>query len=106
MNLNQMLSKLRADNAISTKEYQKMKKSLQKKAVLVWSDGLQIGHLIFSATTSQEAVKEAREQIYKEYDARCAKKPADEECGAFRGEWDCMYAAEDVDFCSWCIIEV
>lgn len=83
-----------------------MKKSLQKKAVLVWSDRLQISHLIFSATTSQEAVKEAREQMYKEYDARCAEKPADEECGAFRGEWDCMYAAEDIDFCSWCIIEV
>lgn len=73
------------------------------KSILTWSDGTEILHMIFDRKTEEDALKVAKEQMWKEYDDHNFDSSADEELGAYRGETDCYYIAEDHDACVWVI---
>lgn len=111
MNINQKLSKLRRDEAITEEEYQLLKAAAKEnkptyESILVWSDGCETNHVTFTGKTQDEADSAARAQMYKEYDNHCKNADADEDCGAYRGEWEFIYAALDQDMCIWTIISV
>ena len=74
-----------------------------KKAILVWSDGIETNYTEYTSTPDKTAVEQAQEQMHKEYQGH---GEADEECGAFEGDMECYFAAEDQDSCRWTIIPV
>lgn len=111
MGINKKLSKLRYDEAITEEEYQLLKAAIKEsektyESILVWSDGCETNHVTFTGKTQDEADSAAMVQMHKEYDNHCKNADADEDCGAFRGEWECIYAALDQDMCIWTIISV
>ena len=74
-----------------------------KKAILVWSDGIETNYTEYTSTPLKTAVAQAQEQMHKEYQEH---GEANEECGAFEGDMECYFAAEDQDSCRWTIIPV
>ena len=74
-----------------------------RKAILVWSDGIETYYMEFTSTQEKTAVEQAQEQMYKEYQNH---GEADEEYGAFEGDMECYFAADDQDSCRWTIIPV
>lgn len=72
-------------------------------ALLVWSNGTEIYHHFFEDSDDMTGVERAREQMYKEYENH---GPADEDCGAFKGEDSCYFVAEGFDSCIWTVIPV
>ena len=74
-----------------------------KKAILVWSDGIETNYTEYTSTPDKTAVEQAQDQMHKEYQEH---GEADEECGAFEGDMECYFAAEDQDSCRWTIIPV
>lgn len=74
-----------------------------KKAILVWSDGIETNYTEYTSTPLKTAVEQAQDQMHKEYQEH---GEADEECGAFEGDMECYFAAEDQDSCRWTIIPV
>ena len=111
MSINQKLSKLRYDKVITEDEYQILKKATKEnettyESILVWSDGCETNHATFTGKTQDEADSAARAQMHKENDNHCKNADADEDCGAYRGEWECIYATLDQDMCIWTIISV
>lgn len=111
MSINKKLSKLRYDEVITDEEYQILKAATKEsettyESILVWSDGCETNHTAFTGKTQEEADSAAKAQMNKEYDNHCKNTDADEDCGAFRGELECIYAALDQDMCIWTIISV
>ena len=111
MSINKKLSKLRYDEAITDEEYQILKAATKEnettyESILVWSDGCETNHATFTGKTQEEADSAAKAQMNAEYDNHCKNADADEDCGAFRGETECVYAALDQDMCIWTIISV
>ena len=74
-----------------------------KKAILVWSDGIETNYTEYTSTPDKTAVEQAQDQMHKEYQEH---GEANEECGAFEGDMECYFAAEDQDSCRWTIIPV
>lgn len=74
-----------------------------KKAILVWSDGIETNYTEYTSTQLKTAVAQAQEQMHKEYQEH---GEANEECGAFEGDRECYFAAEDQDSCRWTVIPV
>ena len=70
-----------------------------KKAILVWSDGIETNYTEYTSTPDKTAIEQAQDQMHKEYQEH-------EECGAFEGDMECYFAAEDQDSCRWTIIPV
>lgn len=74
-----------------------------KKAILVWSDGIETNYTEYTSTPDKTAVEQAQDQMHKEYQEH---GEANEECGAFEGDMECYFAAEDQDSCRWTVIPV
>ena len=74
-----------------------------KKAILVWSDGIETNYTEYTSTPDKTAIEQAQDQMHKEYQEH---GEANEECGAFEGDMECYFAAEDQDSCRWTIIPV
>ena len=74
-----------------------------KKAILVWSDGIETNYTEYTSTPDKTAVEQAQDQMHREYQEH---GEANEECGAFEGDMECYFAAEDQDSCRWTIIPV
>ena len=111
MSINQKLSKLRYDGLITEDEYQILRKAAKEnkptyESILVWSDGCETNYATFTGKTQEEADSGAKTQMNAEYDNHCKNADADEDCGAFRGKTECVYAALDQDMCIWTIISV
>ena len=78
----------------------------KKKAILVWSDGINMRSHTFIGTDDMSAFEEAQKQMYKEYDDRSTVELPDEEYGAYKGMDSCLYLADGQDNCVWNIYEV
>lgn len=78
----------------------------KKKAILVWSDGINMHSHTFTGTDDMSAFEEAQKQMYKEYDDRSNEIAPDEECGAYKGMDSCLYLVDGQDNCVWNIYEV
>lgn len=57
-----------------------------KKAILVWSDGIETNYTEYTSTLDKTAVEQAQDQMHKEYQEH---GEANEECGAFEGDMEC-----------------
>ena len=69
-----------------------------KKAILVWSDGIETNYTEYTSTPDKTAIEQAQDQMHKEYQEH---GKANEECGAFEGDMDCKFAAEDQESYRW-----
>ena len=65
-----------------------------KKAILVWSDGIETNYTEYTSTPDKTAIEQAQDQMHKEYQEH---GKANAECGAFDGDMECSFAAEDQD---------
>ena len=79
---------------------------VKKKAILVWSDGINMHSHTFTGTDDMSAFEEAQKQMYEEYDDRSTVEPPDEEYGAYKGMDSCLYLVDGQDNCVWNIYEV
>lgn len=68
------------------------------RAMLVWSNGTEMCTYIFEDKDGKTGYERAVEQMHKEYDEHGTPK---EEFGAFKGDDECVYSAEDEDTCIW-----
>lgn len=85
---------------------QKTTTKTKKYAILVWSNGYEMNYCQFSGATQEEADELARTQMWKEYDDHNYNLDANEECGSYKGDYNCYYCAEEEDSCIWEIIPV
>lgn len=76
------------------------------KAMLIWSNGLEINHHIFEDKDGKTGYELAVEHMHKEYDNHNCNGDASEEYGAFRGEDSCHYDADGKDFCTWHVVRL